>query len=411
MKNKKKKVIIPLSLVLSLLIITVSSSSACTVFTASQGDTVLAGNNEDWYPVDTQIRFISAKNNHHGMVVFGFPDNWFQGGMNDVGLFVDITALPPVELVSHPEKIEVQDNVAKVALQSCSTVKEVIQLYNRTRFFNTWSGQYLFADASGDAVVIGIDSDGELAYTRKEGNHLLMTNFNLANSDNGRYPCERYDTGIRMLGNMDNVTIDGFQSILSAVHQMSTLYSNIYDLPNGDVYIYYFHQFQEVVKISLSEELAEGDRVIPLIDLFSPEARAAALAAYQTYQLRAILAETISIIALLVDIACITIVVHKIVKRKKGTVTTGEKNRNKVSLTVLGSLAWTLTFWSYPLLDSNRVYNFIYELYINLLPLPDHYFLLIGWIGPLVVGGLILRRIMDRNGERVLISSQKTLQK
>ncbi len=391
----KKKVIILLSLVLSLLIITVSSSSACTVFTASQGNTVLAGNNEDWYPVDTQVRFIPAKNDHHGMVVFGFPDNWFQGGMNDVGLFVDITALPPVELVSHPEKIEVQDNVAKVALQSCSTVKEVIQLYNRTRFFNTWSGQYLFADASGDAVVISIDSDGELAYTRKEGKHLLMTNFNRANPDNGRYPCERYDTGIRMLDNMDNVTIDGFQSILSAVHQVNTLYSNIYDLPNGDVYIYYFHQFQEVVKISLSEELTDGDRTVPLIDLFSPETRAATLAAYQTYQLSAILAETISIIALFVDIACIVIVVREIVKRRKRTVTAGSKNRNKISLILLGSVAWTLTFWSYPLLVSNGVYNFIYELYISLLPLPEHFFLLIGWIGPLVAGGVILRRIVD----------------
>lgn len=405
----KKEVIIPLPLVLFLLIITVSSSSACTVFTASQGDTVLAGNNEDWYPVDTQVLFIPAKNHQHGMVVFGFPDNWFQGGMNDKGLFVDITALPPVELVSYPEKVEVFDNVAKVALQSCSTVKEVIQLYNSTRFFDTWAGQYLFADASGDAVVIGIDSDGELAYTRKEGNHLLMTNFNLANPDNGRYPCERYDTGTRMLENMDNVTIDGFQSVLSAAHQVSTLYSNIYDLPNCDVYIYYFHQFQEVVKISLSEELTEGDRVIPLIDLFSPEARAAALAAYQTYQLSAILAETISIIALLVDITCIAVIVHQIVKRRKGIVTAGVRNRNKISLTLLGSLAWTLTFWSYPLLVSNRVYNFIYALYISLLPLPDHYFWLIGWIGPLVVGGVILRRIMNRNREKSFVFSQQIL--
>jgi hypothetical protein len=289
-------------------------------------------------------------------------------------------------------------------------VKEVIQLYNNTRFFNTWAGQYLFADASGDAVVIGIDSDGELAFTRKEGNHLLMTNFNLANPDNGRYPCERYDTGIQMLENMDNVTIDGFQSVLSAVHQVSTLYSNIYDLTNRDVYIYYFHQFQEVVKLSLSEELTEGDRTIPLIDLFSSETKAAALAMYQTYQLRAILAETISIIALLVDITCIAIIVNQIRKRRKVKDTDGVRSGNKISLTLLGSLAWTLTFWSYPLLASNGVYNFIYELYISVLPLPEHYYLLIGWIGPLVVGGVILRRIMDRNGEKIFISSQ-TIQK
>ena len=249
------------------------------------------------------------------------------------------------------------------------------------------------------SALIGIDSDGELAFTRKEGNHLLMTNFNLANPINGYYPCDRYDTGIQMLDNMDNVTIENFQSILSSVHQVSTLYSNIYDLTNRDVYIYYFHQFQEVVKISLSEELTEGDRIVPLIDLFSPELRAAALARYETYQLSAIIAETISIIALLVDFACIAIFVHHFSKRRKGIDITQEKNSSKLSLIFLGSLAWTLTFWSYPLLASNGVYNFIYELYINLLPLPYHYFLVIGWIGPLIVGGVILRRILDRNRE------------
>jgi hypothetical protein len=391
----KKRVIIPLSFVLSLLIITVYSCSACTVFTASQGDKVLAGNNEDWYPVDTQVRFIPAINDSHGMAIFGFSDIWFQGGMNDEGLFVDITALPPAELVSHPEKVIIPANVAEVALLYCSTVNEVIQLYNTTRFFDSWSGQYLFADASGDAVVIGIGSDGELAYTRKEGNNLLMTNFNLANPDNGRYPCDRYDTGVRMLDGMANVTIEGFKSVLSAVHQRSTLYSNIYDLVNREVYIYYFHQFQEVAKINLSEELAKGDRTVPLIDLFPPEVRTAALAQYQEYQLSAILAETISIITLVVDIVCIATIAHQAVKRRKRTVSDKLKNRKRISLPLLGSIAWVLTFWSYPILVSNAMYNFIYELYVILLPLPTDYFWLIGGIGLFVGGGVVLRRFIN----------------
>jgi hypothetical protein len=111
-----------------------------------------------------------------------------------------------------------------------------------------------------------------------------------------------------------------------------------------------------------------------------------------------------------VDITCIAIIVNQIRKRRKVKDTDGVRSGNKISLTLLGSLAWTLTFWSYPLLASNGVYNFIYELYISVLPLPEHYYLLIGWIGPLVVGGVILRRIMDRNGEKIFISSQ-TIQK
>ncbi|MHA2296056.1 MAG: carcinine hydrolase/isopenicillin-N N-acyltransferase family protein [Candidatus Hodarchaeales archaeon] len=400
----KIKVVIPSSLILTLLVITVTSSSACTVFAASQDNAVFAGNNEDWYHLDTQVRFIPARNGHHGAAIFGFVDGyWFQGGMNDAGLFVDISSLPPVEVQSHPEKVEIKNDVALVALQNCSTVKEVIQLYNNTRFFNTWSAQILYADASGDAVVISIDSDGELAYTRKEGKYLLMTNFNIANPDNGRYPCDRYTTSEEMLESMDNVTVDSFQSILSAVHQESaftnTIYSNIYDLQKGDIYIYYFHQFGEVVNLNLSEELAKGEHVITLINLFSQKTRNAVLAEYQAYQLRASLAEMISIFTLVLDIICLAIIVRKLVKiRTHGPtdgIATAGSGKNALPLILILSLAWTLTFWSYPLLVANKVYNFVYYLYINLLPLPDLYYLVIGLLGPIVAISVVLKRIVD----------------
>ncbi|MFW9993901.1 MAG: carcinine hydrolase/isopenicillin-N N-acyltransferase family protein [Candidatus Odinarchaeota archaeon] len=397
-----KIVLTILTLFTVLISITATSVSACTVFTASQDDTILVANNEDWFALDSYIRYYPASNGHHGAVFFGFADDlWLQGGMNEEGLFFDFTTLPPVQVESHPEKVEIKNNVALVALQSCSTVEEVIQLYNNTRFFNTWSGQLLYADASGDAVVISIDTDGELAYTRKEGKYLIMTNFNVVNPDNGRYPCNRYTTAQEMLEDMDNVTADGFQSILSAVHQESaftnTVYSNIYDLQNGDIYLYYFHQFEEVVKINLAEELAKGERVIPLIDLFSRETRNIALAEYRAYQLRAFVAEVISITALVTDIACLTILAVKLVKRRKETVSrngiaTGESSNERIlPLILLVSLAWTLTFWTYPLLTWNKVYNFIYGLYEVLLPLPEFIFLLLGLLGPLIAISAILK--------------------
>ncbi len=389
----KSKYIIPLVIVFYLLTTIVTSSSACTVFTASQGETVLAGNNEDWNFVETQARFVPSAKGDYGLVIFGFSDGIFQGGMNDKGLFVDITALPPVPLNFHPERVEIKANIAEVALRTCSNVSEVIQLYNTTRFFDTWSGQYLFADAFGDAVVIGINSTGELAFTYKDGNHLLMTNFNLAITDNGHYPCPRYDKGLSMLNSMDNVTVDGFESILSEVHQKTTLYSNIYDLKRGVVYIYYFHQFQEVVKINISEELAKGYHVVPLIDLFSAETKASALAAYQNYQLSAVLAEVVSIAALLMIIVCVSIVAFEIVKKRRSPSVIKSNPTKHIKLLILISVTWTLTFWAYPLLVATDMHNFIYALYKSLLPLPPEQYVLIGFIGLFAVCGIIFRSI------------------
>ncbi len=276
----KIRLIVVILVALIFAINTFDSVSACTVFTASQGDVILAGNNEDWLPTDTFVRFHPGVMGHfYGAITFGFEDElWLQGGMNEMGLFFDITALPPTDVQAHPERMVWNEDINVKVLKECSKVEEVIQLYNTTFFSGTWGGQLLFADKFGDAVVIGMDANGELKFTRKEGDYLVMTNFNLANPANGYYPSDRYDIATQMLENMDNITVDNFQRILSATHQESmdqtgsvTIYSNIYDLTNGIIYVYRFHHFEEVVTLNVTEELAKGQRTIPLSELFVDE--------------------------------------------------------------------------------------------------------------------------------------------
>ena len=48
-----------------------------------------------------------------------------------------------------------------------------------------------------------------------------------------------------------------------------TLFSNVYDLKNGEIYIYNFHYYGEYVRINLAEELLKGDQYIDLPGLFS----------------------------------------------------------------------------------------------------------------------------------------------
>ena len=58
---------------------------------------------------------------------------------------------------------------------------------------------------------------------------------------------------------------------MESVHQegyYSTVYSNIYDLTNGVVYLYYFHNFFDEVRLDIGNELSKGERIVKINSLF-----------------------------------------------------------------------------------------------------------------------------------------------
>jgi len=276
----------------------------CTIFSASYGNTVLFGNNEDmftgkgfrWF-----LQFYPPSSPGYGYLTFnsylgkglGRGRGGIEGGVNDHGLAFDVNALPPLSLNPHPEKTPYDDVAFKTrAFREFSKVSEVIDMAKATDWRRI-TGQFFVADATGDAVVISGGVDGEIAFTRKElgDGYLVSTNFNRANPENGTCPCWRYDTAVAMLDKIkheDDLTVDYFRSVLTAVHRESasvnTIYSNICDLKNGRVYMYYFHQFHRVVELNLADEFAREGRTVQIRDLFPQETVAAASAEYQGYR-------------------------------------------------------------------------------------------------------------------------------
>ena len=128
---------------LTCLLLSYQHSPACTVFYASTGDVVLAGNNEDWKNPNTKIRFVPPKDGKYGGVYFGFDKPiihglWIaQGGMNEKGLFFDVTATKPVkvEIPAGPKKpfFDGVDLIRERIMFECATVKEALDmltLYN-----------------------------------------------------------------------------------------------------------------------------------------------------------------------------------------------------------------------------------------------------------------------------------------
>ena len=108
-KMKKKLVsILVMTLLIGTVVSVVNSASACTGFTASEGEKVLVGANLDWSQnFDMYMHFFPAEEGKYGRVIidFKFPmdmepypndPDWIvpKEGMNDQGLFYSVFLAP-----------------------------------------------------------------------------------------------------------------------------------------------------------------------------------------------------------------------------------------------------------------------------------------------------------------------------
>jgi hypothetical protein len=247
----------------------------CTIFNASKNGRVLAGNNEDLNSTDARIWFYPPKEGKYGYVYVGFDSYGIQGGMNDRGLFFDYNALKFAKMNPSPEKPGIKSWRAFVdkIMCECATVEEVVDLLNKHNLGWWGPNQVMYADATGASAVIGADKNGQLSVVRKKGDYQVSTNFSLANPEFGSstYPCYRYEIANQMLEQMEELTVDYFRKILGATHQEGTnptIYSNICDLTSKEIYIYNFHNYEEVAKLNLEEEFKKGEHSYEILSLF-----------------------------------------------------------------------------------------------------------------------------------------------
>jgi hypothetical protein len=265
---------------------TVSSiPGSCTIFCISHDGAVFFGNNEDWINPNTYYWVKPSTDSTYGVLYFGYDDFGPQGGINEKGLAFDGNALPYIKINTHPEKRKATEAIVNnIIMQKCASVEEAIEMARSYDwgylYSDKFAGQYLLADSTGDAAVIGFNRNGELAVTRKnKGNgYLVSTNFNRAFPENRyySYPCNRYATTSNLLEKINNheedLTLDYLSSVLNAVHEegrrINTLYSNIFDLRNKIVYFYYWHNFDYTCELNVAEVISNVQKPKRIKDLF-----------------------------------------------------------------------------------------------------------------------------------------------
>jgi uncharacterized protein (UPF0333 family) len=241
-----------------------SGSFACTIFIGTTHNLVLVGNNEDFIDPNTYVWFLKAEYGKFGRAYFGYNTVLPQGGMNEKGLFFDLTTVPQRIGRFYNKKEVYNGSLMELALETCANVEDVINLYEKyDRSYMSYSA--LFADKNGNSVIIETDT-----IIIKKGNYQIATNFCQSQHELNPYSFDRYNTADSMLKAENNYSIDYFTKILDYTHQdvdSPTQYSNLYDLIKGEIYVYLFHNYKKFCKLNLNGELKKGNHSYRISEL------------------------------------------------------------------------------------------------------------------------------------------------
>jgi hypothetical protein len=245
-----------------------TKSFSCTIFYLKNDTIILAGNNEDWKDPNSKMWFYPAANDKHGWIKFGLGSGFPQGGMNDQGVFWDATSGPYLEMpYSEAYKELYQGPLMKKIIEECASIEDATTVFSNYYCTDQYRAQYLVGDAKFNSIIV----EGDSIISMQDG-HLILTNFYHSHPQLGGYPCWRYDIALDMITGSEDYTTYLVGSILSATHQEGkypTQYSQIYDLINCRIYLFYYHNYEEFVLIDLQEELKKGYRSFDIPALFA----------------------------------------------------------------------------------------------------------------------------------------------
>ena len=233
---------------------------ACTIFTVSNSDTVLFGGNEDnTEAFQVRIWFYPSTKGKYGKILLGWRiynnfDNLLTG-FNDQGLCVDMNAVPQTVLTRYNEY---SSSFFMQFLEECADVPQAQEWLSKHDLPFLENDQAHIADKTGNAMIVSLDSNGEVYMTNKSGDFLVSTNFNPAQEAyRPGSTCWRYDLASELFNPTINVTVETAETVLSRT-ALAPMYSYIFDLHNGLIYLYSHGDFERVAVLNVEEELAKG---------------------------------------------------------------------------------------------------------------------------------------------------------
>lgn len=332
-----------------LLLLCIEITFACSAFKITANGKTFVGNNEDAWRINPKLWFVPASAGKYGVVYLGANDVMSQGGINEKGLMYDGFSIMPKE--DKPSGTDyAPKELLREIMETCATVSEVkekLKQYNRYFFTH---GMLFMVDKNGDYLVIEPD-------TIVEGNDpkYILTNFCPSVTVEKDVPQKRYWRGRAFLEHRheaDLLTALGMMDTMSECREKmgdGTMYTSLYDLDSGNIYLYFYHDYTHEVKLNIAEELAKGERKILISDLFPRNAEYEKLRSFQTpFNNRAIIIFMVATALLLLVSAIIFI--GSYIKKKKSS--------SAYIKLLLAALNIALIYYIWSLITNEGIYYF-----------------------------------------------------
>lgn len=255
----------------------IHDSIACSGYKISIGNRTFFGSNHDAWFITPHIWFENTTSGKYGAAFTGARfdgENGYapQSGMNEMGLaFERLASYHPKQVgFTNRKSIYNPTNYLKDILHTCKTVEEVqkyISKYDQSYFIED---VFIYVDKSGKYLIVE-------PYKLTIGNDptYVIANFcpSITPEQNAK-KLDRYRNGVAFIKSGFDTTLKFCTDLLDTMHVCrnkigdGTLISSIWDLNNGTVNLYFYHDFKTTVQFNLSEELKKGDHIIAVETLF-----------------------------------------------------------------------------------------------------------------------------------------------
>ena len=260
------------------------------------GDKTIVGTNFDAFYTSPRIWFEKALKpgtygaGFSGGRIIGINGYAPQSGMNEVGMSFSrlASATPKKNIVNMRNKKTIPNECSylKDILHTCKSIEEVqnyISQYNHS-FFN--EDVFIYIEKSGRYLIVE-------PYTMTTGNdaNYVLSNF-CPSVTTATYAnkLDRYRKGVELLKIKVDTTLEFCKSMADSMHVCrkkigdGTLLSSIWNLKDGLITIYFYHDYTHSIQYNLKEELAKGDHFYEIPKIFPPNAEFQKLLNYRIPQ-------------------------------------------------------------------------------------------------------------------------------
>lgn len=269
----------------------IESSHTCSMYKLTLHGKTYVGCNEDAWRNTPRIWFETKGNAAYGA---GFTGSRFDGsngyapqsGMNEAGLsFTRLASFTPKrKVIGILKPILNQTKFLKQILHSCQTVEDVQKVmcqFDRSTFIED---VLIYIDKSGKYLVVE-------PYSLQIGTKdtYVLSNFcpSITSKKEAR-KLNRYRKGLDLLKLKQDTTLLFLRSVSDSMHVCrpkigdGTLLTSIWNLHDGSIHLYFYHDFNRGISFHLKEELQKGDHLLPIESLFSKNTEFEKLSTYKT---------------------------------------------------------------------------------------------------------------------------------